>query len=149
DFTDAYRMYPHLDFFDMGSGIVPKIEFWNKKWPDAPLNEGAFADIFPENGTNYFVVRDVLGAGHPGADYDLGVVGDELGWTADASGCASAQPIVPGSYHIDDKLLVNTMDPGGNGSCLDSAFGDGIVAPGPDAAFTITVPAGKSLRAEA
>jgi hypothetical protein len=148
DPTPWARVYPHLDYFDKGTGIVPSIQFWNDKDALAPENEGAFADIFPMNGTNYLVVRDVSGQGGPGKNYDLGMERDQLKWTADASGCANAQPIAPGSYHIDDAHLTNAFDPQGNGYCLDSVFGDPIVAPGPDAVFTITVPAGKELRAE-
>lgn len=148
--SDIVRNYPHLDFFDLsGSGLVPSVEFWNKRWPDDLLGRGANAVIFPENGENYFVVRDVQGKGGPGADYDLGFSGDELGWVQDGSGCSNAQPLTAGAYHIDDAMLSNAVDPDNGSGCLDSTFGTPIKGSGPDAMFTVTVPAGKTLRAAA
>ena len=73
DTTGWVRVYTHVDFFDLsGSDQVPLIEFWNQHWPTAPLNKGAISALFPENGPDYFVVRDVQGKGGPGANYDLG-----------------------------------------------------------------------------
>ncbi len=153
--TEITRVYPHMDFFDLSTAgnVVPQLEFWNSKFPNDFLGRGALTTIFPQNSTaafpDYFVVRDIKGQGGLGADYDVGVSADQLGWTADGSGCSGARPINPGAYHIDDALLTDAFNPANSFGCRDSIFGTPINAPGPDAAFTVTIPAGKSFRAAA
>ena len=147
DFADtAQRVFAEGDFYDQsGKALLPRVELWNTKWPDSPLGVGALGVVFPENGRNYLVVRDVEGKGGPGVTYDLGVVGNYLRLIPSHSGCGAAAPISPGGYRVDDSQLYDAMNPAG--ACSDSYFGDPIETPDVDAAFTVTVPVGKELRA--
>ncbi len=151
DTVGILREYSHMDFFDRsGMSLVPRIEFWNQHWPNTFLGFGAITSIFPENGPNYFVVRDVEGKGGPGADYDLGASADVLADPGnDGTGCNGSHPILPGTYHVGDLHLWNGFDPQGAPGCSDQLFGTPIYASGLDATWTITVPAGKTLRAAA
>ena len=146
------RVYTHLDFFDeSGLGLIPQLDFYTQRYSNAPLGSGAIAEIFPENGPVYFAVRDVQGKGGSGAHYDLGATADVLADPphGNTTSCHGIHELQPGTYHADVANLWNAFDPQGAPGCKDSLFGDEIWAGGLDSAWTVTVPAGKTLRAAA
>ena len=143
--TDVVRLYMHADFFNTGAAaILPETFLWNDRYKNSFLGRGGFAEIFPQPGIDYVVVRDSTGLGSPTSTYEVSVVGDELATTHPSDNCHGAPEITPNGYHVDYDVLTNNFDP--DGGCSDSIYGNPVRSPGNDAAWTVTVPAGKELR---
>lgn len=143
-FSDEYHVYDDADFFATGIAIVPGLELWSARFPDAYLGRGGVGLVFPQSGPQYVVVRDVEGKGAPGATYDLGLVGDELGSRTPSDDCDDAPLLTPRAYHVDYDSLEDDFDP--DGSCVDSIYGSPIIGRGKDAVWRVRVPAGAELR---
>jgi hypothetical protein len=146
-FSESYHVYDHVDFFSTGTNgtLVPQMEIWDPAEPAADLGRGGESVVFPKGGEMIVAVRDVSGAGGPGARYDLAFTGDELGTGPDADKCDGNVPVIGDrAYHVDYDPLHDDLDPDGN--CKDSIYGDPIHAPGNDAVWYVVVPAGQQLR---
>lgn len=140
---DIVRRYADMDFFPTGSvPLVPEMQFWQKSHPDVMIARGGVGLIFPQGGFNYILVRDVNGTGGPGADYDLGFIGDVLGDRRPADDCAGAPYITARAYHVDYDSLSDDFRP----TCADSIYGNPIRGFGKDGVWKVKVPPHTELR---
>lgn len=149
DFSTAYHVYDHADFFGTGEGrgYVPVLELWSEQHPESYLGRGGLSVIFPQGGRQLVVVRDAEGAGAPELTYEVGFVGDELGSTANADDCLGNIPrITPRGYHVNYDDLKDDFDPQGGDGCRDSIYGGPVRGPGNDAVWRVVIPAHKELR---
>jgi hypothetical protein len=144
-FSDEYHVYDDVDFFPLDDpGLVPELQLWSDRFPDAYLGRGGVGLVFPQSGEQLVVVRDANGRGGTNGAYELGFVGDELGSVDPADSCQGAPFIGSRAIHADYDELQDDFDP--DGSCTDSIYGTPIVGRGRDAVWRVAVPAHAELR---
>lgn len=167
--VDVYRIYiadaidptshvfSHTEFFSTGApAVLPVMQFWDPDHSASFLGYGGNAVIFPMRYENYIVVRDEFGMGGPGATYELATIRKQGRETTPSDNCYDVPTLTPAAenraYYAQyqrsspEWRLKDDFDPASNDGCADTTYGLGIRAPGGDAVWKVTVPAGKSLR---
>lgn len=139
------KTFSHAEFFPTGApALLPVMEFREPSHPLEITARGGLGLIFPKRGTNYIVVKDVLGQGGSGATYDLSFATQTAGEASGGAACESAPVLAPATYKANYDDMANNFDP--QGGCFDSFYGLPINTAGNDAVWRVTVPAGKQLR---
>ncbi len=144
------HVFSHTEFFATGGvEILPVMEFWDPGHTAAYLGRGGNTVIFPKREISYVIVKDTLGAGEPGATYELASVRKQSRGTTPSDDCYDVPVLRPEtneamSYYTSYTAVNDDFDP--NFACPDSTYGTGFKAPGNDGVWRITIPAGKTLR---
>lgn len=142
------HIFDHMELFSTGTvDLVPVMEFWDPEYTSSYLNRGGLGLIFPLNGVNLVVVKDVLGQGGSDATYDLSFLRKQVAQKTPSDNCWNAPEIVPNrGYYANYDTLTNTFDPEGNSGCKDTVYNSAIHAPGNDGVWKVKVPPGQTLR---
>ena len=145
---DEHHSFAHTEFFPTGAtALLPGMEFRESSHPQMITSKGGYGLVFPKRGTNYVVVKDQLGQGGPGANYELQFITNTMPATAPSNEMCSTAPLITArTYYTSYDVLENDFDPQGNNGCRDSVYNTPINAPGNDAVWRVKVPAGKQLR---